>query len=84
MIELPLIGGASLRRVLPYSAVLYDLNGGTWTYTRSAPLTFVRYRVSVDYIEGDDAILSEGPPTGTEVVIVGATELFGIEFKVGK
>lgn len=84
MIDLPLIGGAALRTVLPYSAVLYDLRGVAWTYTQSAALTFVRHRVSVDYIEGNNAMLSDGPPVGTQVVIVGATELYGIEFKVGK
>lgn len=80
---LPLTGGTAVRKVAPYSAVLYDLSGSTWMYTRSAALTFVRERVSVDYIEGDQAILSEGPTVGTEVVVVGATQLFGTELKVG-
>jgi hypothetical protein len=82
LLELPLTGEL-LRKVVPYSALIYDLSGTTWTYTQPVALTFVRYRVSVDYIEGDVAILSEGPTAGTEVVSVGATELFGAESKVG-
>jgi hypothetical protein len=84
LIELPLAGGQALRKLMPYSAVLYDLRGDTWAYTRSAPLTFVRQRVTLDYIEGDTAVLLDGPAAGSEVVSVGATELFGTEFKVGK
>jgi hypothetical protein len=84
VLELPLLGAATPRKVVPYSAVLFDLSGATWTYTQVGSLTFVRQRVSIDYIEGDLAILTEGPAAGTEVVIVGATELFGTELKVGK
>jgi hypothetical protein len=84
LIELPLTGGTPLRKLMPYSAMLYDLKGDTWTYTRTAPLTFVRQRVTLDYIDGETAVLLEGPAAGTDVVSVGATELFGTEFKVGK
>lgn len=84
LLDLPLLGAVAPRKVVPYSAVLFDLSGATWTYTQVVSLTFVRQRVSVDYVEGDLAILSEGPVAGTEVVIVGATELFGTELKVGK
>ncbi len=84
LIELPLAGGQPLRKLVPYSALLYDLKGDTWTYTRTAPLTFVRQRVTIDYIDGETAVLLDGPTAGTDVVNVGATELFGAEFKVGK
>ncbi len=73
-----------LRKVVPYSAVLYDLNGQTWVYTNPEPLTFVRASISVDYIDSDLAVLSEGPPSGTEVVTVGSPELYGTEFGVGQ
>jgi len=73
-----------LRKVVPYAAVFYDLNGATWVYTNPEPLTFVRASISVDDINGDLAILSEGPPSGTEVVIVGSPELYGTEFGVGQ
>ncbi len=67
------------RKVIPYAAVLYDTEGATWTYTNPEPLVFVRYRIEVDYIEGDLAILSAGPPSGSAVVTVGAQELYGAE-----
>lgn len=71
------------RKVVPYGAVLYDAHGDTWVYTNPDPLVFVRHRIQVDYITGDRAVLSEGPPAGTVVVTVGAVELFGAEFEVG-
>ena len=73
-----------LRKVVPYAAVFYDLNGAIWAYTNPEPLTFVRARISVDYIDGDMAVLSDGPPSGTEVVTVGSSELYGTEFGVGQ
>ena len=76
------VGGTS-RRVVPYSALLYDAKGDTWVYTNPAPLTYMRERVTVDYIEGDQAVLTDGPPEGTPVVTVGAAELYGTEFGVG-
>ena len=70
-----------LRKVIPYAAVLYDTDGATWTYTSPESLVFVRNRIEVDYIEGDLAILSEGPPSGSSVVTVGAQELYGAELE---
>ena len=75
--------GGKLRSVVHYDAVLYGTNGETWLYTNPDPLVFVRQTVSVDRIEGDLAILLDGPPSGTSVVVVGATELYGTEFGVG-
>jgi len=71
------------RKVLPYAAILYDTQGNTWVYTNPEPLTFVRHPITVDYIEGNDVFVSEGPPSGTAVVTVGAAELYGaeVEFK---
>ena len=75
---------ATQRIVIPYSAVVYDLRGDTWAYVSPEPLVFVRHRIRVDYIEGDLAVLLDGPPLGTSVVTVGVAELFGIELGVGK
>lgn len=74
---------ASARRVVPYAAVLYDAHGETWVYTSPESRTFVRQPIGVDYIEGDLAVLSNGPPSGTLVVTTGALELFGAEFEIG-
>jgi hypothetical protein len=71
------------RKVVPYGSVLYDAHGDTWVYTNPEPLVFVRHAISVDYISGDRAVLSQGPPAGTAVVTVGAAELFGAEFEIG-
>jgi len=76
------VGGRS-RTVMPYAALLYDEQGDTWTYTNPEGLVYVRHGVTVDFIEGDLAILSDGPPVDTLVVTVGAAELYGAEFGVG-
>jgi len=70
--------------VIPYAAVLYGLNGETWTYTNPEPLVFVREPIVIDHIEGDSVVLSEGLDTGTAVVIIGAAELYGAEVGVKK
>jgi hypothetical protein len=74
------VNGAQ-REVISYDAVLYDAQGDTWTYTSPAPLTFVRHHITVDSIDGDRAVLSEGPPIGMAVVTVGAAQLYGAEFE---
>jgi hypothetical protein len=68
--------------VIPHAAVFYGVDGETWTYTTTEPLTFVREPITVDRIDGKRAYLSEGPPAGTSVVTVGATELFGVEAEI--
>ncbi|MEW5956925.1 MAG: hypothetical protein AB1801_04320 [Chloroflexota bacterium] len=72
------------RLVVPYAAVIYDLEGATWMYISPAPLTYVREPITVDYIDGDMAILMDGPAAGTEVVTVGAPELYGADTGIGK
>lgn len=83
LIELALAGGGQ-RKIIPYTAVLYDPQGNTWTYTTAEPLVYVRHPITVDYIDGDTAFLTDGPQIGTAVVTVGAAELFGLEFGAGK
>ena len=75
-----MIGGTQ-RTVIPYSAILYDTQGDTWTYINTEPLTYVRHHIVVDRIEADQAILSNGLASGTQVVTVGAEELFGSELE---
>jgi len=69
---------------IPYDAVLYDPAGDTWAYTSPESLTFVRAPIDVDRIVGNHAFLSDGPPAGTDVVVVGAAELLGTEYEVGE
>jgi hypothetical protein len=68
--------------VIPYSAVLYDPEGLTFTYTSPERLVFVRRPISVDHIDRGQAFLSRGPASGTAVVTVGSQELFGTEYEV--
>ncbi len=71
------------RKVVPYGAVLYDAEGKTSVYVSSAPNTYVREPITVDFIEGDRAVLTAGPAAGTAIVTVGAAELYGTETGVG-
>ena len=65
--------------VIPYAALLYDPSGQAWVYVNDAHLVFFRQAVTVDYIDGEDVFLSEGPEAGANVVTLGATELYGSE-----
>jgi hypothetical protein len=53
-------------------------------YTNPAPLTFVRALIVVDHIDGDQAVLSQGLDSGTSVVTLGVSELYGAETGVSK
>ena len=64
---------------MPYSAVYYDAKGAPWVYVNTQPLTFERQRITVERVVGDMAVLSDGPPLGTPVVITGAPLLYGAE-----
>lgn len=74
--------------VVPSAAILYDIYGGAWVYVQSSTTEdgskFTRSRVLLEWVEGDKAILSKGPPVDTLVVTDGAAELFGTEFGAGK
>jgi glutamine amidotransferase PdxT len=74
--------GASERRTVPYSAVIYWIDGGAWVYTQVAQLTFVRAPIVIEEVDGDVAVLRSGPPAGTRVVSVGGQELLGTEFQI--
>nr|MBA2355103.1 efflux RND transporter periplasmic adaptor subunit [Acidobacteriota bacterium] len=82
-VRIPLINDAR-SLVVPRSAVLHDAQGGSWVYEARDGHVFVRRRVSVVDLVDDDAVLEQGPSAGTRVVTVGAAELFGTEFGVGK
>jgi hypothetical protein len=83
-VELSISDSAAQRLVIPYAAVVYGLEGETWVYTNPEPLVYIREPIGIDYIEGDTVVLSEGPASGTPVVVIGAAELFGAETGVSK
>ncbi len=65
--------------IIPYSAIVYAATGQTYAFTSPGPLTYVEVPVSVARISGNSAYLVRGPKPGTEVVSVGAEELFGVQ-----
>lgn len=69
---------------VPYASVLYTAAGETIVYTNPEPLVFVKELITIDRIQESTAVLSAGPALGTSVVTLGAAELTGIEFGVGK
>lgn len=84
VLEEVIVGGdQQLRKVVPYSAILYDTQGKTFVYKNESPLVYERSEIFVDFIQGDQVVLLDGPSTGTMVVTVGAAELYGTEYEVG-
>lgn len=75
---------SSGRTQVPYSAVLYDVQGRTWAFVAASGGEFRRVAVTIDDIVGEDAFLTSGPAPGTRVVTAGAAELYGAELGVGK
>ncbi len=80
-VELTRTGAGKPQKIVPHSSVLYDVCGKTWVYTNPKPLVYVRYAITVDFIEGDIAVLNDGPAVGTKIVSVGVP---GAETEIGK
>jgi hypothetical protein len=68
--------------VVPYSAVVYEADGSSWVFVQTEPLTYQRAAIAISSIAGDAVNVTSGPPTGTEVVTVGAAELVGVEIGI--
>ena len=75
----PARSGQPATLVIPYAAVVYDADGEAWTFASPAPLTYKRAPIVIASIKLDSAFLISGPPPGTAVVTVGASELVGME-----
>jgi hypothetical protein len=71
------------QRVVPYSSLIYDPKGNTWVYTSPAARTFVRAKIDIDRIVGDQVLLKGGPAAGTNIATRAVAELYGTELKVG-
>ncbi len=80
----PVAVGPDGRLVVPYAALMYQPDGSTFVYTNPEGTSYLRAPVAVAAIAADQVVLTAGPPVGTSVVTVGAAELWGTEFKVGK
>ena len=79
-LDIAVKGSEAPRLVLPWSAVLFDPQGGAWVYEQTAPQTFTHRRVSILRVSGTEAVLEAGPAVGATIIITGAAELFGAEF----
>ena len=76
----PLAGQANgATEVIAYSAVIYDADGKSWTFSSPSPRTYIRMPIVISSIVGQTVQLKSGPPVGTQVVVVGAPELVGAE-----
>ena len=64
---------------IPYSAVVYDIYGGSWVYMQQSKNSYERKRVFLDHISDRQAIINEGPAANSKIVINGALELFAVE-----
>jgi hypothetical protein len=65
-----------------HAALVYDQKGKPWVFTVVGPRTYVRAPVVIEEIDDELMILATGPRPGTEVVTVGAIELWGAELEV--
>ncbi len=83
LVTAPVRAAGEGRRIVPYSAVLYDPEGVPWTYVATSPLTFVRQRLRIVAIDGVVAVMNRGPAVGTKVVSIGGAELYGAEIDFG-
>jgi multidrug efflux pump subunit AcrA (membrane-fusion protein) len=70
--------------VVPWSAIVHDIQGGAWVYEQTAPECFVRRRVQVKYVLDGRAVLDTAIKPGAKIVTAGVIELFGTEFGFGK
>lgn len=80
----PVLAGEGTRTVVPFDAIVYWPDGSSWVYVMTADLEYVRQTINVESVDGDTAVLSEGPAPGTLVVTVGQSEFWGVESGVGE
>jgi len=82
-LQTAVVRGNGEGKVVPHSALIYNPDGEVFVYTKPEPRTYVRAAVKVRRVVGDRAELSDGPPSGTEVVTVGPAELLATEYEIG-
>lgn len=88
-VSVPAISHQQHAITAPWSAVVFDIFGGSWVYVQTSATEYKRERVFVasvqnagvqaNSVQGAIAVLHDGPPAGTKIVANGALELFGLE-----
>jgi cobalt-zinc-cadmium efflux system membrane fusion protein len=79
-VQVPMDGGGTEGSLIPWAAVLHDIQGGTWVYEALEGHAYTRRRVEVKDVVDGFAVLTRGPAPGTSIVVVGAAELYSTEF----
>jgi hypothetical protein len=67
-VEIPTTDSKQDALVIPFNAVLHDIHGGQWVYAKTGEHSYTRKRIQVVRLAGADAVLSSGPPAGTQIV----------------
>ncbi len=75
---------SDLGLTVPSAALIVDPEGTFWVYTNPEPLAYERAIVNPVREDRGMAYFTNGPPSGTLVVVVGVPELYGAETGVGK
>jgi hypothetical protein len=65
-----------------HAALIFDKAGKPWVFSVVGPRTYVRATVTIKEVQDNVVTLSAGPPAGTQVVTVGAIELWGAELGI--
>jgi hypothetical protein len=65
-----------------HAALVFDKAGKPWVFAVVGPRTYVRAAVTIKEVQDNVVILGAGPPAGTQVVTVGAIELWGAELGI--
>ena len=70
------------RKVVSHNAVIYNPDGEAFVYTKPKAETYIREPIEIVRVNGDDAVLSDGPRTGTTIVTTGSAELLATEYEI--
>jgi hypothetical protein len=81
-VELASVRQEGKRKVVPHDAVIYNPDGGAYVYTKPKAQTYIRAPIEITRVNGNSAVLSEGPPAGTEIVTTGSAELLATEYEI--
>ena len=70
------------RKVVPHNAVIYNPDGDVFVYTKPKAETYIREPIEVVRVNGNRAVLSDGPASGTTIVTTGSAELLATEYEI--